>query len=1030
MVKMVARAVALLAVLGPAQAFAQLSIAGEVKDTSGAVLPGVTVEASSPALIEKTRSVVTDSNGQYQIVNLLPGTYAVSFTLTGFATVMREGVVLSGNTFTATVDTELRVGGVAETLTVTGEAPVVDVQNAVQQQTMNHELLTSIPAAGQFFTEAQLVPGVTLSNMPSGIDVGGTSGVPQAAVLSHGSRVMDFRLNVDNLSVGAGGAGFTMYMPNPFQTDEINFVTAGGLGEAETAGSAINMIPKSGGNQFTGSINFSGTSENFQGSNSDAALQALGFSNPTRIKKMVDFGPGIGGPIERDRLWFYTSYHIYYTQNWAAQSYSNLNAGNLDAWTYAPDFSHPSFLSDKYQAGSARVTFNLNQKNKFALYWDEQARCESCAGPYSGGPGASGVFTSSFRSPEATQYGRTWPDRVQQLTWSSPVTNKFLLQAGVGSEIENETTKARNDITGAANPLLISVLDIGGAYPGIIYRAPDEIRDHWDGQVTWKASASYVTGRHNAKVGYYYQYGKHYDRPSRPQNVRYFFVAGAPVQIEQFAYPYYLEESTHLTGLYAQDSITLQRFTLQAGVRYDRVTTSWPAQSVGPTGFTSLGQANVAAFPLMPNQIAFPAGQGLNLNDITPRFSAAYDLRGDGKTALKFQLGKYMQLVGLSLFPGAYDLNPISRLNFDTTRAWTPSLPPGSPNYYVPQCDLANLNANGDCGAVANSSFGQAQPYTYALANNVATGWGNRPYEWTMSVAVSHQLAPRVSVDVGYYRTWFGNFTLYKNLAISPNDYTSFNYTVPVDPRLSTGGGQTLTFLDINPEKFGLIQNELRQANDYGGITEHWSGVDLSVNVRPRKGLTAQAGFSSGVQSYNFCNVIHQVPEFLYQIASPVDDQTFAPVLPGQAPSQYCNQSTGVRTQVKGLASYTIPRIDVQVAGTYQHIPGALLSAIYFAPNEVVAPLLGRNLAGGSPFTALNLAEPGKQTQDSINQIDFRVSKRLQFGRTHLLVGVDFYNTFNTNTIQYSDTTYGPTYGNPLVIMPPRFVKFSSQFEF
>ena len=1021
MSKVFVAALVLLAILCvPAQAFAQLSIAGVAKDVSGAVLPGVSVEAGSPALIEKTRSVVTDANGQYQIVSLVPGTYTVTFTLTGFNTVKREGIVVSGNTFVANVNAEMGVGAVEETVNVTSESPVVDVQSVVQQQTMSSELMASIPAARQFFSQAQLVPGVTLSNMPSGLDVGGTSGVPQAAVLSHGSRIMDFRLMVDNLSVGTGGAGFTMWMPNPSQTDEISFVLSGGMGEAETSGSMVNMIPKSGGNRFTGSIVFSGTGGGLQGSNTDAELEALGFSNPNRIKRMYDFDPGFGGPIVRDHLWFYASYHDYNTQNWVANSYANLNAGKLNSWTYAPDLSQPSFLSDRYQAGSMRLTWQPTPRNKFAAYWDEQYRCESCAGPNAGGPGTSGVYVSSFRSPEATQVGHSWPDRVQQVTWSSPVNSHLLLQAGTGGQFERETTQPRTD--GTANPLLISVIDQGGAYPGIIYRAPDELRNVWDGSLSWKASASYVTGTQNAKVGLFGQWNYHEGVPNRPQNVRYFFNDGLPFQLEQYAFPYESANTQILTGLYAQDSITLRKLTLQGSVRYDRVTTSWPAQSVGPTGFSTLGGA-VPQFAIMPTQFSFPAGDGLKFNDITPRLSAAYDLRGDGKTALKFGLGKYMQIVGATLFPGYYALNPLDRLNFDTTRAWN-----DANHNFVPDCSLANPAGNGECGALANGNFGLSAPFSFSFDPDAVSGWGKRPFEWQMSAVVSQELLTRVSVDVGYYRTSFGNATVFENTVVSASDYNQFKITVPASPSLSNSG-QTLTFLDVNPAKYGQVENQLRRASIFGDIAEHWQGVDINVNMRPRNGLTMQGGISAGSQSRDVCAVASKVPSIMFGLTTvgPGDEFGGGPV---ETALEYCKQSTGIQTQVKALASYTIPHIDLDVAGTFQSIPGSLLQAVSVTPNSVIAPSLGRDLAGGNAFAFLDLAQPGKQFGDTINQLDFRVAKRLSLHGTRLLVGVDLYNALNINTIQSYDTTYGPTYLNPLRIMPPRFLKFSAQLDF
>ena len=151
----------------PATAFAQATIAGVVKDTSGAVLPGVTVEAASPALIEKVRTAVSDGTGQFQVVNLVPGTYTVTFTLAGFNTVKREGVMLAGS-FTAKVDAEMRVGALEETITVTGETPIVDVQNTKRQRVIDREIIDNIPTSRTAYDMASLIPGVARGGLSPG----------------------------------------------------------------------------------------------------------------------------------------------------------------------------------------------------------------------------------------------------------------------------------------------------------------------------------------------------------------------------------------------------------------------------------------------------------------------------------------------------------------------------------------------------------------------------------------------------------------------------------------------------------------------------------------------------------------------------------------------------------------------------------------------------------------------------------------------------------------------------------------------
>src|SRR5688500_9157695 len=221
--KCVALALALLVV--PTLVFAQASITGTVRDSSGAVLPGVTVEASSPALIEKVRTVVTDSGGQYRIVDLRPGTYTVTFTLPGFSTVKREGIELTG-TFVATVNSELRVGALEETITVTGETPVVDVQSARTQRTLSDDVLAAIPTARNYQNLHVLIPGV--STAAGSQDVGGTRGDQQVYFAAHGSEVRDSRVQQDGLFIGVpqAGGGRTMFVPNAATAQEVAITTS------------------------------------------------------------------------------------------------------------------------------------------------------------------------------------------------------------------------------------------------------------------------------------------------------------------------------------------------------------------------------------------------------------------------------------------------------------------------------------------------------------------------------------------------------------------------------------------------------------------------------------------------------------------------------------------------------------------------------------------------------------------------------------------------------------------------------------
>src|SRR5688500_8715055 len=287
----------LIPILLPASALAQASIAGSTRDSSGAALPGVTVEASSPALIEKVRTATTDARGLFRIVNLPPGVYTVTFALPGFNQVKRDGVELTGS-FTAQIDADMAVGGITETVTVTGASPIVDVQSVRRQTTISNEVLTAIPTARSWAATALLIPGIiTTGGGPTDVQV-----TPQMTVFGGaGGRNNEGRRQVDGLNTGAGlgGSGVSTYVADISNAQEVVTTTSGGLGEAEVGGPPLSIIPKSVGNAIKGSAYLSGVSKGMVGSNYSDALRDAGLTPPGKLLKQWDFTFGIGGPSRR-----------------------------------------------------------------------------------------------------------------------------------------------------------------------------------------------------------------------------------------------------------------------------------------------------------------------------------------------------------------------------------------------------------------------------------------------------------------------------------------------------------------------------------------------------------------------------------------------------------------------------------------------------------------------------------------------------------------------------------------------------------
>src|SRR5688500_14462634 len=391
-----ALAIVALIVLVPTGARAQAVIAGLVTDASGAVLPGVTVEASSPALIEKVRSTVSDSGGQYRIEDLRPGVYKVSFTLPGFSTFAREGIELTGS-FTATINADLRVGSLEETVTVTGESPIVDVQSARRQTVLNNDVLKAIPTVRSYNALVVVVPGVVTNTN----DVATGTATTQFPI--HGGRNNEGRMTIDGLNVGnpPGGnqpPGFSVDVGN---SEEISFTTSGGLGESETAGLVMNIVPKTGGNTLHGSAFYSGSGEKLQADNT----AGTGLGAPAPLSKIYDLNGAVGGPIVRDQIWDLPTPRTQRSPGVNGDRVLNLNAGDATKWLYrgGPGISDPGFSDRTWENISGRLTWQVTPKIKIGGYWDEQWVCRNCQGA------TIGITTPPVASPEAIGPGQTLP---------------------------------------------------------------------------------------------------------------------------------------------------------------------------------------------------------------------------------------------------------------------------------------------------------------------------------------------------------------------------------------------------------------------------------------------------------------------------------------------------------------------------------------------------------------------------------------------------------------------------------------------
>jgi hypothetical protein len=976
------------------------------------VLPGVTVEATSPVLIEKARTAVSDDAGRYAISDLRPGTYKVTFTLQGFKTVIRDGVELAG-TQVATVNADLQVGGVQETITVSGQVTGVDLQSTTRQAVMDQEIVSAIPSSRTPFTVGVLIPGVRKGAF-TGQDVGGSVVQEVASLEANGGRTSDQRMMVNGVALSsmiAGGWGGGA-VPNATGTAEFAIDVSGVDAQAATGGVRINFIPRDGGNRFSGTIPFSYANEDFAADNvtgTDVQKRNPGFV-AGRIKANGDFNPGVGGPISRDKLWFFLSGRSLFADNFVAGTFFNQNVNNANAFTYVPGAQ--AVLHQEQKIYQARITWQASPRNKFGTTFDQEKFCACSTGI---GPQPGGAIVS----PEAGVDRRFPLQRFVTLDWSSPVSNKLLLEASAIHRVERwggmDPREGKLGNIDHLTPGIIGINDSNSPVTrtGLSYRAAtgdNPYNNSWNWNIHYRAAMSYITGSHAFKVGFNNAYGHHenttYNSPASP--LVYNFTAGAPTGITYRLTPRTVKVNVdHDSGLFAQDKWTTGRWTLAGAIRWDSFANSFPEQGITGTYFGR----NL--------NVTFPKQDNLSWNDITPRLSATYDVFGNGKTAWKITLNKYLEGLGTTGFGAAQVTdapNPILRLVTASQRPWS-----DANGNFTPDCDLNNFNANGECSAlIAATTFGTLTPGRN-YDPDLMTGWGKRSFNWEFTTSVQQEILPRMSLDVQYARRWYGNIRLMDDKSVTPADYANVSLVAPADV-----GGGTLTGVNLragapDPSYFITL------SNNYGKQTEHFDGVNITLNTRLQNGLLLQGGVGTGRQVLNDCDVVDDLPEMLHSFfGDPTRLFFFA-----ARPKEFCEQNRGFRTSVQGLVAYTIPKVDVQVSSTFQNLPGALVEAN--ASYGVIPGIFSSTDPRFIPFKTFQTAEPGSLFVERLNQIDLRLSKIFRFSTTKTAINFDFYNVTNSNSVIGENFAYGAGgagWRQPASILLPRMFKIGAQFDF
>ena len=757
-----------------------------------------------------------------------------------------------------------------------------------------------------------------------------------------------------------------------------------------------------------------GTNENLQWSNfgSEVAARGLNEKQVRGLKKTWDVGAGVGGAILRDKLWFYTAHRWWGTQPYTSLSFPNLAPRlSYGAADYQPDFDNPTVQDNHTRSNSLRLTWQASERHKLTASYDRQAHC-LCQ------------FWATFGVVDYLASMDYNYDNINntQATWTFPASSRLLFEAGAsftrpaGSSTQQPEGLPSDIGVRIFSPSFINVnAQVFSPSTPALYGTNNNFPN-----LSTKASMSYVTGSHNLKVGMNTRHlEENHPRSLINNALGYDFSSpNVPLQINQFGTPRNSFQEANILGLFAQDQWTIDRLTLNLGVRYDHLNGFVPPQTHPESRFVpSFSIDRIDDVP--------------DYHDVNVRLGGAYDLFGDGRTAVKANVGRYVNAIGTNL---AQVNNPMEAIILSSSRLWKDANGDLEPN-----CNLDNFGANGECGAIINPEFGKPIPTTTAN-EEVLTGWNSRRANWQTSVAVQREVTEHLSVEVAWFRRSNINFQVIDNLNIGPEHFSEFSITAPVDANLGAVSGTTLNGLyTITPEGARLGTNNLiSQASDYGKAIEIFNGLDISFQGRFENGINIGGGMATGAVEINECYVVDN---------------------PTQARPGYCNYapSWGDGTQVKFNGLVPLP-YDVDFSFVFQSLPGVIQRANYRAgadPAEraAIEAQIGHEMVTGFeeiplfpsgigfyeeqpsaslPYLGFTFLDNSTRYEPQLYQLDLRLTKSLTIAGGRIRLDFDIFNVFNENAItrNLDDYSTGGRYPTPTGVMNGRLIKFGTTMSF
>jgi hypothetical protein len=1044
----------------PALAHAQSAIAGVAKDTSGGVLPGVLVEAASPALIEGIKSATTDESGAFRIIDLRPGLYTVTFTLTGFQTVKLESIQLAGEE-SRTVNAELKLGTVSEVLTVSGAAPVVDITNATRVTSLERTMLDNIPLGNNIWEMAQLIAGINVTDAigRGTSSVGGINGATQTYMSTHGMGASQNVIMVDGMTVsGLEANGAVQAYFNSDMSSEVSYQTSGIGADRSGGGVTVNMIPREGGNRFSGNGKSNYRPNQWMADNSSRYV-SMGLPASRTLRYLSDVTGSQGGPIMRNKLWFFGSFHEFDTSDYGENSF-------LDSGAQATE-------DQRIQQPSVRLTWQASPRHK-----------------------VSGSFEKTYKTIDPNLSSGVDPETAAVRTGSpnystgnvkltSTMTSRLLIEGGYSFNREHRDGLGQPGVEKefGTPEWYASASRSGGGFRAV---APATFSQDFPGRDNFQGSVSYVTGAHQIKAGVQFQRGTFYHNTWNNASLTQVYdsatlvnfnpVFVTPEEVTVYNTPVSSQDSLkHDIGIYAQDSWRLKRLTVNAGLRWEHVNAQNDAWTAPESRFVP-----ERSIPIVANTPDW--------YDWAPRFSAVYDLFGDSRTAIKYGINRYNRSAATAL---AFGFNTLSTST--STLPWNDkngdNIAQGGRTFiYNANGTVTPVSCNFASDATCEIDMAGLDPTGGVFGTpSAANQYEGFPRTWNMEqlVEVQHALTRRFSITAAWTRGSDRDLTKSVNSARQEGDYTArtiFNaldgtpfviyhpkdlatrnrlraanvtreyveplrqsifhqYSIEFRVRPYAGaqifGGFSLEREDdidcaTSVAGFVLDPNDLRFCDDtnlpgnggfdIGGMTPLAKDLRLNASLPlPWYGITFGATYQNN-DGGSITPLYSIVPGSGATGTRYPDGLTYEPTIPG-------NASTGGASRTRLIAGQPAPPCPT----TNGCVPGAFVLPVTCATTGTTCAadaFINPGAASTSTVT-YTIGAPGRFRRERQNQIDLKFSKTFRVGNFSILPQVDLYNITNEDTIfGYDSATYATstgTYLRPSSVSQGRIVGVGAQ---